>query len=140
MKKFFRKIGNAVKKGGAMINIPILKEEKRSLQEELQRIKGEYEEKVSMKKTNETIVKQLDTLIGHNTRHIEIFNRKNFADKESVINTLERAISDLRNEKQKVEASVNFDENHYIQEIKRLEDRLSKIGNDLTKFREIVKN
>jgi nicotinamide mononucleotide adenylyltransferase len=140
MKKFFNKIGNAVKKGNAMINIPMLKDEKKKLQEDIQKIKEEYEEKVSMKKTNETVVKQLDTLIGHNTRHIEMFNRKNFADKMSVINTLERAISDLRNEKQKVESSINFDENLYIQTIKRLEDKLSKISNDLTKYREIVKN
>jgi hypothetical protein len=139
MKKFFNKIGNAVKKGNAMINIPLIKDEKRTLEQQLEELREEYENKKKLRDETGIIIRELNLLIRNNTRQMENLNTKEFSNKRSIIMIIERAIDDLNNEKQRIKESSDFNENNYVENIKNLENRISKLGNDLTKFREIVK-
>jgi hypothetical protein len=139
MKKFFNKIGNVVKKGNAMINIPLIKDEKRTLEQQLEELREEYENKKKLRDETGIIIRELNLLIRNNTRQMENLNTKEFSNKRSIIMIIERAIDDLNNEKQRIKESSDFNENNYVENIKNLENRISKLGNDLTKFREIVK-
>jgi len=139
MKKFFNKIGNAVKKGNAMVNIPLLKEEKKSKEEELRKIKDEYEEKKIIRDNNKSIIYDINSLIEHNTNSLEQFRTKEFVNKTELISVIRRTIGDLTIEKQKIEALTDFKDEDYSKKIKELEEKVSKLHRELTKFRDIVK-
>lgn len=139
MKKFFNKIGNAVKKGNAMVNIPLLKEEKKSKEEELRKIRDEYEEKKIIRDNNKSIIYDINSLIEHNTNSLEQFRTKEFVNKTELISVIRRTIGDLTIEKQKIEALTDFKDEDYSKKIKELEENISKLHRELTKFRDIVK-
>jgi hypothetical protein len=139
MKKFFNKIGNAVKKGNAMVNIPLLKEEKKSKEEELRKIKDEYEEKKAIRDSNKSAIQDIDNLIEHNKNNLEHFRVKEFVNKTELLSVIRRTIGDLTIEKQKIEALTDFKDDDYSKKIKDLEEKVSKLQRELTKFRDIVK-
>lgn len=139
MKKFFNKIGNAVKKGGAMINIPLIKEEKRKVQEEIQSLNEEYSQRKRLRENHADILKDIDTLIRSNRNSITKFDTKNFDNKTDLIDIIERTNIQLLAEKQKIELVVNFDDNEYTERITELETKLTKLHEDLMKCRGIVK-
>lgn len=139
MKKFFDKIGNAVKKGNAMVNIPLLKEEKKAKELELQKMKEEYEEKKSLRESSKSVIDDINRLIKHNINTLEKISMKEFVDKEALVSLIRTTNVELNFKIQNIQTHTTFDEKDYGDKIKDLDDRISKLQRDLTKFRDIVK-
>ena len=139
MKNFFNKIDNVVKKGNAMVNIPLLKEEKKTKELELQKMKEEYEEKKSLRETSKSVIDDINRLIKHNINTLEKISVKEFADKEGLVSLIRKTNVELNFKIQNIQTHTSFDEKDYTDKIKELDDRISKLQRDLTKFRDIVK-